>query len=105
VCANESYIFKQCAYIEFITQSQIVWKEQKRAWFLSFLWDPLWSPSELMLLIIALHESGTRQDISWSVTVYTKHLSSQCKLTAQIVQMQNKMSFISVIFIGEWNHG
>ena len=39
---------------------------------------------------VALHESGTRKAISWSLTVYSKNLSSQCKLTTQIEQVQNK---------------
>ena len=28
-------------------------------------------------------KKGTRKDISWSMTVYNKYLSSQCNLTAQ----------------------
>jgi len=32
---------------------------------------------------VALHESGTRRTIFWSVTIYNKNLSSQCNLTAQ----------------------
>jgi hypothetical protein len=31
----------------------------------------------LPFLTIAQHEPGTRKAISWSVTVYSKHLSSQ----------------------------
>jgi hypothetical protein len=41
---------------------------------------------------VAQHESGTRKDISWSVTVYKK-LSSQCNLAAQIEPLQDKMDF------------
>ena len=43
---------------------------------------------------VALHESGTRKTISWSVTVYNKYLSSQCNLTAQIEPLQNKFFFV-----------
>ena len=31
----------------------------------------------LPFLTIAQHEPGTRKAISWSVTIYSKHLSSQ----------------------------
>ena len=42
---------------------------------------------------IAQHESGTRKKtISWSVTVYKKTLSSQCKL---IVELDNRTVEIS----------
>ena len=40
--------------------------------------------------VAVLHESGTRTTISWSVTVYSKKLSSQCNLTAQIEQALDK---------------
>jgi hypothetical protein len=43
--------------------------------------------SELILLpflTVAQHEWGTRKAISWSVTVYSKYLSSQCNLSVQI---------------------
>ena len=33
---------------------------------------------------VAQHELCTRKTIYWSVTVYSKNLSSQCHLTAQI---------------------
>ena len=33
------------------------------------------------------HKSGTRRIISWSVTVHSKNLSSQCNLTALIEQV------------------
>ncbi len=35
-------------------------------------------------------ESGTRKAIYWSVFVYNKTLSSQCKLTAQIESVYDK---------------
>jgi hypothetical protein len=35
-----------------------------------------------LFLSIAQHESITRKNISWSVTVYNKKLSCQCNLTA-----------------------
>jgi hypothetical protein len=38
---------------------------------------------------IWLHGTGVKA-ISWSLTVYSKNLSSQCKLTTQIEQVQNK---------------
>ena len=34
--------------------------------------------------IVALHESGIRNAISWSVAVYNKTVSSQCNLSSQI---------------------
>ena len=37
---------------------------------------------------IAQHESNTRKSISWSLTVYSKTLSSQCNLTAQTEPVQ-----------------
>ena len=49
--------------------------------------------SPLILLpfrIVALHESGTRKVISWSVAVYNKTVSSQCNLISQIEQVQDK---------------
>ena len=45
----------------------------------------------LPFFIVALHDSGTRKAISWLVTVYSENLSSQCNLTAQIEQVQNKL--------------
>ena len=44
----------------------------------------------LPFIIAAQHESGTRKTISWLVTVDNKHLSSQCFLTAQTEQVQDK---------------
>jgi hypothetical protein len=35
-------------------------------------------------------ESSTRKAILWSVTVYSKQLSSQCNLTAQIEPVRDK---------------
>ena len=49
--------------------------------------------SPLILLpfrIVALHESGTRKAISWSVAVYNKTVSSQCNLIPQIEQVPDK---------------
>ena len=40
--------------------------------------------------IVALHESGIRKAISWSVEVYNKTVSSQCNLISQIEQVQDK---------------
>jgi hypothetical protein len=48
----------------------------------------------LALVAIAQHESGTRKAISWSVTLYNKNLSSQCNLTAQVEQAQDKKKFV-----------
>ena len=47
----------------------------------------------LLFLTIALHESGTREAISWSVIVYyiTKNVSSQCNLTTQIEPVQDQI--------------
>ena len=44
----------------------------------------------LPFIIIAQHESGTKTIMSWSVTVDNKHLTSQCFLTAQTEQVQDK---------------
>ena len=44
----------------------------------------------LPFLSVAQQESSTRKAIFWSVTVYNKQLSSQCNLTAQIEQVQDK---------------
>jgi uncharacterized membrane protein len=46
----------------------------------------------LPFLTIALHESTTRKDIFWSVTIYNNKISSQCNLTAQIEQVQDYCS-------------
>jgi hypothetical protein len=49
------------------------------------------SPRILLLFrIVALHESGIRKAISWSVAVYNKTVSSQCNLISQIEQVQDK---------------
>ena len=37
------------------------------------------------------------QNISWSVTVQNKHLSSQCNTNAQIEPVQDKIYYISLI--------
>ena len=39
---------------------------------------------------VAVYESSTRKTISWSVAVYNKTVSSQCNLTSQIEQVQDK---------------
>ena len=43
---------------------------------------------------IALHESGTRKAMSWSVTVYNKRLSNQYNLTAQIAPEQDIFYYV-----------
>jgi len=43
---------------------------------------------------VAQHESGTRQTITLTVTVYNTQLSSQCNLTAQIAPVQDKCIYI-----------
>ena len=45
----------------------------------------------LPFLTVSQHESGTRKAISWSVTEYSKTLSSQCNLTAHMEPVQTKM--------------
>ena len=47
----------------------------------------------LPFLSVAQQESGTRKVIFWSVTVYNKNLSSQCKLISQIEPVQDKIHF------------
>ena len=47
----------------------------------------------MYFLIATLHLSGIRKAISWSVTIYSKTLSSQCKLTTRIEPMQAKMCY------------
>jgi len=44
----------------------------------------------LPFLYVAKQESSTRKVIMWSVTVYSKQLSSQCNLTAQIEPVRDK---------------
>ena len=44
----------------------------------------------LPFIIVAQHESGTKTIMFWSVTVDNKHLTSQCFLTAQTEQVQDK---------------
>ena len=53
----------------------------------------------LPFLTVALHRSGTRKTIVWSMTVYSKYLSSQCNFTDQIGDMVFNTLFnnISVI--------
>jgi len=50
----------------------------------------------LPFLSVAQQESGTRKAIFWSVTVYSKYLSSQYNLTAQIEPVQDKASYTIV---------
>ena len=45
----------------------------------------------LTFLTVAQHELSIRKSISWSVTVYSKILSSQCNLTAEIEPVQDNM--------------
>ena len=45
----------------------------------------------LTFLSVAQHELSTRKYISWLVTVYSKILSSQCNLTAEIELVQDNM--------------
>ena len=40
----------------------------------------------LPFLSVAQQESGTRKAIFWSVTIYSKNISSQCNLTAEPVK-------------------
>ena len=47
------------------------------------------SPKQLLKIVdnaytVALHESGRRKAICWSMTVFSKELSRQCIVTAQI---------------------
>ena len=48
----------------------------------------------VIVFTIALHESGTRKAMSWSVTVYNKQLSNQCNLTAQIAPEQDIFYYV-----------
>jgi predicted transcriptional regulator len=45
----------------------------------------------LMFLSVAQHELSIRKHISWLVTVYSKILSGQCNLTAEIEPVQDNM--------------
>ena len=45
----------------------------------------------LTFLTVAQHELSTSKCISWLVTVYSKILSSQCNLTAEIEPVQDNM--------------
>ena len=49
----------------------------------------------LLFLTVAEHILGTSKIVSWSVTIYDKNLSSQCKLAAQIEQVQEKMYYVT----------
>lgn len=55
----------------------------------------------LPFLIISLQESGTRKTVSWTITVYDKHLYIQCNLTARIETIQGKYCYggVLVVFI------
>ena len=44
----------------------------------------------LLFLAIALHESGTRTAIYWSVAVYKQQVSSPCNLISQTEQVHDK---------------
>ena len=44
---------------------------------------------------LAGDQSGTNNAISWSLSIYNKHLPSQCNLTAQIEPVQNKHEYAS----------
>ena len=97
-CANKLYISELCMYIVFILQYQ-KWQILKRAEtsviLIVFWWCLLWSQCLILLqfLTVALHESGTRKTIFWSVTVYNKYLSSQWNLTDQIEPVQDMFTF------------
>jgi hypothetical protein len=54
----------------------------------------------LPYLTIALHESGTRTAILWSMTVYNKNLSSQCNFTAQTELALDNINYTSWICLG-----
>ena len=45
----------------------------------------------LQFLSVAQQDLGTRKAIFWSVTIYSKNLSSQCNLTAQLEQVHDKI--------------
>ena len=47
----------------------------------------------LSFLIVTQREPGTSKTISLSVTVYNKHLSSQCNVTIQIEQVQENVIY------------
>ena len=47
--------------------------------------------SALITASVAQQESDTRKAKFWSVTEYSKNLSSQCNMTAQKEQVQDKI--------------
>ena len=52
----------------------------------------------LQFLSVAQQELGTRKAIFWSVTIYSKNLSSQCNLTAQLEQVHDKIDDEYIFF-------
>jgi hypothetical protein len=55
----------------------------------------------LPFLYVAKQESSTRKVILWSVTVYSKQLSSQCNLTAQIEPVRDKYIYLTGVRHGQ----
>jgi len=87
-CKYISYLPTMYVYCVYTTMSKTTTKlfENSRDKCRSnyFQLCPLFALILLPVLVVAQHESGTRNTISWSVTVCNKDLSSQCNLTAQI---------------------
>jgi hypothetical protein len=52
--------------------------------------------SALITVSVAQQESDTRKAKFWSVTEYSKNLSSQCNLTAQKEQVQDKILYVNI---------
>ena len=52
----------------------------------------------LPFLTVSQHESGTRTTISWSVIIYSKTLSSQCRINTCIPYLQH-----ACITLSQWS--
>jgi hypothetical protein len=58
-------------------------------------WCPLKSAIILLpIRTVIQHESDTRKNIAWSVTVYNKSLYNECNVTAQIEPVQDKLEYV-----------
>jgi len=83
-------------YIIFILQCQkspkqlpkLSKKSRNKSYFNRFWWCPLWNPCLYCYRFLSSLKTWIRyqKTMYLSVTVYNKHLSSRCNLTAQIEQ-------------------
>ena len=92
------YIVYLIQYQKIQNNCQIFWKWLKQALFYTFSMVSSVASALILLpfLSLAQHESGTRKAIFWSVTVYSKNLSSQCKFTAETEAREDKINKNSI---------